>query len=281
LTLRELLASIPKRRRADAEWLMMSSLGLTRSALLLEGARPLDRRFLRRWGRMWERRLRGEPLQYIVGSAPFFGHEFRVSSQVLIPRPETECLVETSLRLLGGEQNAEILDIGTGSGAIALTLKIERPQWRVTATDVSGAALTVARRNARLCGVEVRFRKGSLFFPALQKTPWDLVISNPPYLEFRKDHLSKEVKDWEPSLALEPDASLRVPGLKERAAWCAERILQSCADASVRFTALELSPRVAGLLERRWMKHGRVARVWRESDLAGRKRFLLIAWKNA
>jgi release factor glutamine methyltransferase len=281
LKIHQLLRSVPARKREDAIWLLTANLGLTRSALMLDLGRELSAPFLKRWERNWARRLRGEPLQYVAGSAPFYGREFGVNPNVLIPRPETESLVEIALSLFPPGMPVRAVEIGTGSGCIALTLKLERPEWSLTATDVSGAALRVARANAKRLRAEVAFRKGDLFFPSLRKRAWDLVVSNPPYLDFARDKVSAEVKSWEPSSALEPGRGQKVAGMADRALWCGERILSGCAEARVRFTAMELSARGARSLEARWRKHPRVDRVWRQSDLAGRKRFLLVAWKNA
>lgn len=281
MTVSQLLASIPKRKREDGIWLLSSLLGVTRSGLLFNGDRALDESFMKRWRKLWARRLAGEPLQYVVGSAPFYGREFLVSGRVLIPRPETESLVELSLSLLAGKQEARVLDIGTGSGAIAITLKLERPSLQLTATDVSATALGMAKKNATALGAGIDFLKRDLFSPSLQKQAWDLVVSNPPYLDFSKDKVANDVQEWEPRIALEPLRAARIASVKERAAWCAERILLGCSKAEVAFTALELSPRVAAILEKKWRSHERVARAWRAPDLAGRKRFLLVAWKNA
>jgi len=281
LTVSQLLASIPKRKREDGIWLLSSLLGVTRSGLFFNGDRSLDEQFMKRWRNLWANRLAGEPLQYVVGSAPFYGREFLVNGKVLIPRPETESLVELSLSLLAGKQEARVLDIGTGSGAIAITLKLERPSLELTATDISAAALGVARENSIALGAGIHFLKRDLFSPSLRKQAWDLVVSNPPYLDFSKDKVATDVQEWEPRMALEPLRAARIASVKERAAWCAERILFGCSEAEVAFTALELSPRVAAILEKKWRSHERVARAWRAPDLAGRKRFLLVAWKNA
>ena len=276
-----LLAGIQKRKREDAIWLLCSLLELTRSGLLFNGDRELDSKFLRKWERLWAKRVAGEPLQYIAGGAPFYGREFLVSPKVLIPRPETESLVELATSLLAGQPEASVVDIGTGSGAIAITLKLEHPSWRVVATDISAPALSVAKKNAVKLGAQVDFQKRNLFDSTLAKQAFDLVISNPPYLEFKRDHIAADVQKWEPRMALEPTASLRVGAIKDRAAWAGERILAGCAGARVAHTALELSPRVAALLERRWRRDPRVQRLWRVPDLAGRKRFLLVTWKHA
>jgi release factor glutamine methyltransferase len=145
---------------------------------------------------LMERRMAGEPLQYIRGKSEFFGREFYVDDRVLIPRPETELLVETAIQL--APRNARVVDIGTGSGAIAVTLQSERPDLTVVAADVSLAALAVARRNGarRLVASDVL---DSL------KRPFDVVISNPPYIPERDiAALMTEVRDHEPRIALTP-----------------------------------------------------------------------------
>ena len=278
--MQQVLSAVGKRARADAVWLLSSLLKVSQAELLLEGKRALTVAELRTWRSWWRRRGRGEPLQYVAGFAPFYGRELAVSRAVLIPRPETECLVELSLGLLGESSGARVLDIGTGSGAIALTLKLERPDLEVAASDISSAALAIARKNAKALGADLRLEKHDLFSPALRKERWDLVVSNPPYLEFGRDHIAANVRQWEPRMALEP-ALVSGKGISAtRAAWCAERILLACELCPPAYTALELSPRVAIFLERRWKKRASVKRVWREADLAGRKRFLLISWKE-
>ena len=145
---------------------------------------------------LMERRMAGEPLQYIRGKSEFFGREFYVDDRVLIPRPETELLVEAAIQL--APRNARVVDIGTGSGAIAVTLQSERPDLTVVAADVSLAALAVARRNGarRLVASDVL---DSL------KRPFDVVISNPPYIPERDiAALMTEVRDHEPRIALTP-----------------------------------------------------------------------------
>ncbi len=281
MTISALLSSIPKNNREDALWLLQSRLDCSRSEIFLQPERKLDAAFLRQWKKDWRERLAGKPLQYIVGRAPFYGREFLVSPGVLIPRPETESLVEICLSLFPEKQTVRVLDIGTGSGIIALTLKLERPDWRVTGTDISAKALTLAKKNAHLHGAEVQWLKRDLFATSLQKEAWDLVVSNPPYLDFAKDFIGPDVKKWEPRLALEPTLSTKVREIKERAAWCGEKILRASSNSRVGYTVMELSPRVAQVLEKKWRRSPRVKRIQRPADLAGRKRFLLVAWENA
>lgn len=281
MTVAEALAAVPVRRKQDAVWLLTFILKCTRTDLLLDGRRIMSVAERKRWSEAWARRLKGEPLQYITGEVAFWGRDFLVTRDVLIPRPETEVLVELSLNLLKEIPNPTIVDVGTGSGVIAITLKLEREDASVTGTDISQSALSVARKNALRLGANVRFAKRDGISRLSKRQPIDLVVSNPPYLELAKDKVSEEVMKWEPRMALEPPLSSRSDEVRERAAWLAERFLQECERIRPRFSAFELSPRVAAILEKRWRSRPAARRVWRESDLAGRKRFLLIAWENA
>jgi release factor glutamine methyltransferase len=151
-----------------------------------------------------ERRCTGEPMQYITGEAEFYGLSFKVNCDVLIPRPETEHLVESAIELVRGLDQPRILDIGTGSGAIAVALATHLPAARIDATDQSAAALKVAQANAARNGVaeRVRFLQGDLLAPVAGET-FNLIVSNPPYVaESDRDSLSVEVRDFEPAQAL-------------------------------------------------------------------------------
>lgn len=151
------------------------------------------------FGRYLHERIRGKPVQYITGRQEFYGRQFRVTPAVLIPRPETEHVVETALELARDARVA--VDIGTGSGAIAVTLALQM-RARIVATDISAAALEVAAGNAERLGAEVRFVRCDLA-SALAPQSVDLVVSNPPYVP--RDQiasLQREVRDWEPRLAL-------------------------------------------------------------------------------
>ncbi len=145
-----------------------------------------------------QRRESGEPLAYILGYREFYSRRFRVDSNVLIPRQETECLVEAALALPG--DNMRVLDIGTGSGCIAVTLKLERPTWEVWATDISSSALQVARENAETLGADITFRHSDLL-DQLVGEKFDLIVSNPPYIG-RDEVIPNEVRDYEPDSAL-------------------------------------------------------------------------------
>jgi len=143
-----------------------------------------------------QRREGWEPLAYIVGGREFYGRWFRVSRAVLVPRQDTETLVDAALAW--GKRN--VLDIGTGSGCLAITLKLERPGWNVTAVDISGAALEVAQENAERLEAEVRLVLSDAF-AALSGEEFDLVVSNPPYIG-QDEALPPEVRNYEPGMAL-------------------------------------------------------------------------------
>ena len=155
--------------------------------------------------RTWvERRRAGEPIQYITGEAEFYGLSFKVNRDVLIPRPETEFLVEKAIELARGFERKRIVDVGTGSGAIAVALASNLPAADIHATDDSASALRVARANAKRHGAEARviFRVGDLLTPVAGRR-FDLIVSNPPYVaEGDRDSLSAEVRDYEPAQAL-------------------------------------------------------------------------------
>ncbi len=151
-----------------------------------------------------ERRLAGEPMAYLIGEREFFGRPFRVTPAVLIPRPETEHLVETALARLGGGP-AQVVDLGTGSGAIAVTLALEAPAWRVSAVDLSAEALAVACGNAEALGADVAFHQGSWYAP-LAEACFDLIASNPPYIRHDDHHLGEGDVRFEPRMALTDEA---------------------------------------------------------------------------
>jgi release factor glutamine methyltransferase len=151
-----------------------------------------------------ERRERREPLAYVLGRKEFHGRSFEVNEHVLVPRPETETLVEIALQRIGGFERPRILDVGTGSGCIAVTLALELPAASVVATDVSDGALRMARRNAiRLGAVGVRFLRCDLL-SAIPRQGLEMVIANPPYIPSSEiDGLMPEIRDHEPRTALD------------------------------------------------------------------------------
>ena len=194
-----LAASAVAEPRREAEALLARALGRARVDLLAHPEAAVDAEVAARFESDMARRAAGEPFQYIAGAREFFGREFEVGPGVLIPRPETELLVERALALLPAE--ARVCDVGAGSGAIAVTLAAERPDLRVAAVDISPAALEYARRNARRHEARVEFWRGDLLAAALGGA-FDAVVSNPPYVAERaRPGLQRELA-WEPELAL-------------------------------------------------------------------------------
>jgi release factor glutamine methyltransferase len=188
--------------RLDAELLLSDALSLDRVGLYLNYDRPLTTAELGFFRQRVGRRARREPLQYILGRVEFWSLPFVVNPAVLIPRPDTEILVEEALKRASAE--AAILDVGTGSGAIAVALAHELPGAAVEGVDISPAALEVAAENARRNGVDGRVRLGEADLARLPEGPFDLIVSNPPYIP--SDELAAlmpEVRDFEPRLALD------------------------------------------------------------------------------
>jgi release factor glutamine methyltransferase len=251
---REALAEAEKRLaaagvdtpRVDAEWLVAHLLGATRSGVRarldekVEGLEPL-----------LARRERREPLAYVLGEWGFRGLTLKTDSRALVPRPETETLVERALAVAAQIEEPLILDVGVGSGAIALALKDERPDARVTGVDVSEDALVLARENAELLGLEVELRRGD--GPEAAAEGWDVVVANPPYVD--------SLDDLQPELRWEPELALVGRGAHERIARAAQ----------ARFLVLEVgdgqAPEIAALLGRLGWRDVRVT-----EDLTGKER---------
>lgn len=187
--------------RLEAEWMLCAVCGLDRVGLYLNYDRPLNAEELAGYRGMIARRGRREPLQHILGSQEFMGLEFEVAPEVLIPRHDTEVLVTEALRRAPGA--GSILDIGTGSGCIAVALASSLPRAAVCAVDISPEALAVARRNADRHAVAVEFCQGSLF-DGVAGRRFDLIVSNPPYIPTADiEGLEPEVRDHDPRLALD------------------------------------------------------------------------------
>jgi release factor glutamine methyltransferase len=154
-----------------------------------------------RFAALVERRAAGEPIAYLTGWREFYGRAFRVTPDVLIPRPETELLVDLALQKVGAGKTARILDLGAGSGCLAITLALERPAARLCAVDVSAAALSVARENAERLGARVEFILSD-WFAALPPQSFDLIVANPPYVAAGDPHLEQDGLRFEPAQAL-------------------------------------------------------------------------------
>jgi len=191
--------------RLDAELLMAAVLGVSRLDLYLQFDRPLDRQELETYRDYVKRRLKREPLQYIIGRVQFREIELAVDRRVLIPRPETEVLVDVVLSWAARHNARTAIDLGTGSGAIALSLAREGSFERIVATDVSRDALKVAYANAERLGLKDRleWRHGSLWDVVGDGEAFDVIVSNPPYVESTAaGTLQPEVVEWEPAQAL-------------------------------------------------------------------------------
>ena len=190
--------------RAEIEWLLCALLDCDRLNVYLRFEEPLSQSqltILRNWVK---RRLTNEPLQYITGSCDFYGRQFLINSKVLIPRPETERLVDIAIEKMNGIDSPSILDVGTGSGCIATTLGLEIPASKVMGVDISLDALVVANGNkAKLGSENVLFIEMDILKTSPEKL-FDLLVSNPPYIPKNEmENLMKDVKDFEPVIALE------------------------------------------------------------------------------
>ncbi len=180
--------------RLDAQCLLLLALGRRpeqRAWLCAHDEQVLTEDAAARWALLLQRRLQGEPLAYLSGEKEFFGLPLRVDARVLVPRPETETLVQWAIERLDAQAQSapQVLDLGTGSGAIALAIKSQRPAARVRASDASAQALALARANAQRLGLAVEFHLGHWLAPFGSGADFDLIVSNPPYIAEGDPHL--------------------------------------------------------------------------------------------
>jgi release factor glutamine methyltransferase len=191
------------RPELDARLLVMHALDIDHADMIARGTEFLPPEALDKIRRLADRRLSGQPIDYILGCREFYGRPFKISKDVLSPRPETEGLVDAALQSLRADSALRCLDLGTGSGAIIISLLAERPLWRGAASDISSAALAIAKDNAQTHRIESRLEllQGS-WFDAVQGH-YDLIISNPPYIDgAHMAALPDEVSNYDPALAL-------------------------------------------------------------------------------
>jgi release factor glutamine methyltransferase len=249
--------------RVDAEWLLAHVLGLSRTELAADGKHPLSPDDEQQFRELVARRARREPLAYVLGEWDFRRLTLQIDSRVLVPRPETETVVERCLALIADLVEPRVLDIGVGSGAIALAIAHEHPGSRVVGTDSSPDALAVAKENRSRTGLadRVELVHGALF--AGLDGSFDLVVSNPPYVEV------DELDGLEPEVAVhEPREALLASGATEAiAAEARSRLVPGA--ALVLETADGKAPSVAALLRRLGYEHISIGH-----DLNGRERYV-------
>jgi release factor glutamine methyltransferase len=265
---RDLLADAARRLReagcespgVDAEILLAHVLGVTRSELRSDLGRVLSDSRRAALEALVARRERREPLAYVLGEWGFRRLDLAVDARVLVPRAETEIVVERCLALIAEHDQPRVLDVGTGSGAIALAIADEHPGARVTGIDTSPDALVVASENVRRTGLPVVLTEHDLF-DGLPQGPWDLVVSNPPYVRFHEvGSLEPEVRDWEPR------GALVLEGATEAVAGSAREVLRPGGVIVLEVAAGDAA-RVAGLL--RALGYSRIATT---KDLSDRDR---------
>ncbi len=256
------LAAVSATARLDAELLVACALGTSRAALAAHPERALDGAEAAALAQLAQRRLGGEPVAYLTGRKEFWSLEFEVSPDVLVPRAETELLVELALEAVAAVRRPALLDLGTGSGAIAIALARARPDAAVTAIDASAAALMVATRNAaRLRAADIRFLHGSWYAP-VGAARFDCIVSNPPYVAPGDPALA--------ALAHEPRAALVAPGdgLDALRRICADALLHLNAGG----TLIVEHGATQGTAVRELMTRAGLAAVATQRDLAGRER---------
>ena len=257
--------------RRTAEWLLAELLDCDRAHLYAHPDRTVAAATAEQFRRMVGRRVQGEPLQHILGYASFYGLRLRVSPDVMVPRPETETVVDRALTCIEGGARPRVLDAGTGSGCIALALKHERPDAEVHACDVSTDALAVARANAQDLGLDVRFFEGDLCaeVPAATPRDVDLLVSNPPYIpDSEAESLPPVVREYD------PDRSLFAGRDPLRFYRALVRWVSACCVPGGSFV-LEVHAEHAAEVERLFRGEEGVGAVHTEEDLSGRPR---IVW---
>jgi release factor glutamine methyltransferase len=259
--------------RLDAEWLLSTALGVDRLQLYLQYDRPLSPEEREAFKPLLRRRASREPLQYIIGRSAFRQLELKTDPRVLIPRPETEVLVQEVLdwASAAGKSLGRVWEMGTGTGAVALSLAVEGACTTIVATDSSPDALSVAADNAERYDVSglLEFREGSLFEPLEEGEEFDVIVSNPPYIaEGEKGELQPEVRDWEPPEALfAGEDGLDV--IRQLVAGAPEHLLAGG------FLALECGLGQAERIATDLNGTGAFAAVRIRPDLTGRPRFVI------
>lgn len=254
----------------EAQLLLAAALGIDRAAVLAHGERVLTDEEARRYAALVERCADGEPLAYLLGQRAFYDRTFQVSRDVLIPRPETEDLLAAALEFARGRTDLTAVDVGTGSGILAVTLAAHVPQARVYATDISPAALAVARENAGRQAVQVIFMQGDLLRPIIERgLHVDLILANLPYIPSDEvDRLA--VSRFEPRLALDggPDGLTLIRRLVDQAQGCWRQ---------GGLILLEIGHDQGAAVVKLGREQFPAAQVWLRQDLGGLDRLVGIA----
>lgn len=272
-TLTQWLSATPLPRN-EARLLLQHITGYSRAQLITHDHEILPHQQLEQLNALAQRRELGEPIAYLLGQREFYGRNFRVSPAVLIPRPETEHLLEAALCRL--PENGALWDLGTGSGIIALSAKLERPDSLVFASDFSAAALHIAQENAANLGADVAFSQGSWYEAAanfrLPETGLDIIVSNPPYIENNDLHLSQGDLRFEPQHALTDfaDGLVHIRVLIEQG----KNYLKPSA-----WLLLEHGYNQAAAIRALFAQHG-YQNIETEQDLAGLDRITFGQWRG-
>jgi release factor glutamine methyltransferase len=251
--LRDLLND-PSLPRLESRMLLEHVLSKPRAWLLAHDEDEIDPSAQAAYRALAARRTAGEPMAYLLGEREFMGHVFHVTPNVLIPRPDTELLVETAISWLAGKPGARVLDLGTGSGAIAISVALACPDAELNVTDRSPAAVDVARGNAVRLGAQVRFLQGDWYDAVPQDERFDLIVSNPPYIASADPHLAQGDLRFEPRGALTDGAD----GLADL-----KRIIAGAPD--------RLRPGGALWLEHGWDQAERVRTLLKQAGFKGVK----------
>ncbi|SFX62883.1 release factor glutamine methyltransferase [Thermoactinomyces sp. DSM 45891] len=262
----------------EAELLLRRLLGLNRTQLFMKMADAFPADVTLEWDKWLARRAEGEPIQYIVGDQEFYGRVYEVNSSVLIPRPETELLVEGVLqegKSLFGDEEVWIAEVGTGSGCISISLVLEAPNWTVTTVDLSSEALGVARRNAASYDVleRVEFMQGNLVEPLISKKDrFQIFVSNPPYISSDEMlGLEKQVRSFEPHLALHGGSD----GLDPYRLLCGDL----CSWPNLRLVAFEIGASQGSEVERLVQSIPGMSKTEIRQDYAGLDR-MVFGWRH-
>ena len=261
----------------EARMLLTRITGLNRTQLITRDTQPLSPEQRDAFESMLQRRLNGEPMAYLVGEREFYGRVFRVNPAVLIPRPDTEIVVQAALARLpaasGSGVVARVLDLGTGSGVLAVTLACERPDAEVWATDIAPDALEVARGNAAALGARVRFVLSDWYRALPDEARFDLIVSNPPYIAASDPHLTRGDLRFEPVDALTDHAD----GLSDLAAIVAGAAARLLAGGWL----LMEHGYDQGKPTRRLLREAGFTEVFTEGDLGGNERCSGGRWPGA